>query len=145
MSSDPRDTSPEKEDALGLSIDMLDADRLREWARLLLVHGADITHWSSVPFVASKLQTIATGVEKAVRDIVTLRQGLAEKDAEIAELRAACYEWSAISTRSANREAVLENELATSRVEVTALRAENETLTDKLKAIAVASLPPSSW
>ena len=49
-------------DDLGLSIDMLDVDRLREWARLILVHGADISHWGSVPFVASKMQILATGI-----------------------------------------------------------------------------------
>lgn len=60
-------------DDLGLSIDMLDVDRLRDWARLLLVHGSDISHWASVPFVASKLQILATDLEKAVCDIGTLR------------------------------------------------------------------------
>lgn len=60
-------------DDIGLSIDMMDADRLREWARLLLVHGADISHWGSVPYVASKMQIMATDIEKAVRDIGALR------------------------------------------------------------------------
>lgn len=60
-------------DDLGLTIDMLDVDRLREWARLLLVHGADIGHWGSVAHVAGKMQVIATGIERAVRDIGTLR------------------------------------------------------------------------
>jgi len=65
--------TPRQDDELGLSIDMLDVDRLREWARLLLVHGADIGHWASVPHVAGKMQTMATDLEKAVRDIGTLR------------------------------------------------------------------------
>lgn len=65
------------EDDLGLSIDMLDVDRLREWARLLLVHGADISHWASTTHVARKMQLIATGIEKAVRDIGKLRDLLA--------------------------------------------------------------------
>ena len=56
---------------------MLDVDRLREWARLLLVHGPDISHWGSVPFVASKMQTLATDLEKAIRDIGRLRAGSA--------------------------------------------------------------------
>jgi hypothetical protein len=60
---------------LGLSIDMLDADRLRQYAQNLLTYGPDITHWASVPHVVSKLQTIATGIEKAVRDIGQLRVG----------------------------------------------------------------------
>ena len=60
-------------DDLGLSIDMLDVDRLRDWARLLLTHGPDIGHWGSVTHVAGKMQMIATGIEKAIRDIGTLR------------------------------------------------------------------------
>lgn len=62
-------------DDLGLSIDMLDADRLRDWAQLLLKYGPDISHWGGLPFVVSKMQTIATGIEKAVRDIGVLRAG----------------------------------------------------------------------
>jgi NTP pyrophosphatase (non-canonical NTP hydrolase) len=69
----PRDLRRLVDEDCGLSIDMLDADRLREWARLLLVHGADVSHWGSTAFVASKMQTIATGIEKAVRDIGILR------------------------------------------------------------------------
>ncbi len=74
-------------DDLGLSVDMLDVDRLRDWARLLLVHGADISQWGSVPFVASKMQTLATELEHAIRDIGTLRSALAastqaQKEAE---------------------------------------------------------------
>ena len=61
-------------DDCGLSVDMLDVDRLRDWARLLLVHGPDIGHWGSVPFVVSKMQTLATDLEKAIRDIGTLRE-----------------------------------------------------------------------
>lgn len=64
---------PSDEDDRGLSIDMLDVDRLRDWARLLLVHGADISHWGSVPFVAGKMQIMATSLEKAIRDIGELR------------------------------------------------------------------------
>lgn len=66
-------TTTDAECDLGLTVDMLDVDRLREWARLLLVHGADIGHWGSVPFVAGKMQTLATCLEKAIRDIGTLR------------------------------------------------------------------------
>ena len=63
-----------EDDPIGLSIDMLDVDCLREWARLLLVHGADISHWASVPHVAGKMQILATNIEKAVRDIGKLRE-----------------------------------------------------------------------
>lgn len=60
-------------DDLGLSIDMLDVDRLREWARLILEHGSDMSHWGDRFFVVSKMQMIATGIEKAVREIGELR------------------------------------------------------------------------
>ena len=60
-------------DDVGLHVDMLDVDRLREWARLLLVHGPDIGHWASVPFVAGKMQILATELEKTIKDIGTLR------------------------------------------------------------------------
>lgn len=70
-------------DDIGLSIDMLDVDRLRDWAQKLLVHGSDISHWASVPFVASKLQTIATGMEKAIRDIGAMRETLVRADASV--------------------------------------------------------------
>lgn len=63
---------------IGLSVDMLDVDRLREWARLLLVHGTDLGHWGSVTHVAGKMQLIATGVEKAIEDIGRLRAALSE-------------------------------------------------------------------
>ena len=62
------------EDSTGLHVDMLDVDRLREWARLFLVHGCDISHWGSVPHVAGKLQTLATELEKTIRDIGRLRE-----------------------------------------------------------------------
>lgn len=66
---------------LGLSIDMLDVDRLREWALLLLIHGADIGHWGSVSHVAGKMQMIATSIERAIRDIGALRSLLATERA----------------------------------------------------------------
>jgi hypothetical protein len=72
------------DDAVGLHVDMLDVDRLRDWARLLLVHGADIGHWASVPHLASKMQTLATGLEKTVRDVGILR---GQRDELLAELR----------------------------------------------------------
>lgn len=61
---------------LGLSIDMLDVDRLRDWARLILLYGPDISNWGGTAFVASKMQIMATGMEKAIRDIGTLRAAL---------------------------------------------------------------------
>ncbi len=61
------------DDGLGLHVDMLDVDRLRDWARLLLEHGPDIGQWGSVPFVVSKMQTMATCLEKTIKDVGTLR------------------------------------------------------------------------
>jgi len=81
--SDPLETL---DNDLGLSVDMLDVDRLRDWARLLLTHGADIGHWGSVPHVAGKMQIMATGLEKAIRDIGTLRAQLAATHAAIRAL-----------------------------------------------------------
>lgn len=71
----PRESQPpqEKYDDIGLSIDMLDVDRLRAWAQNLLTHGPDISHWGSVPFVVGKMQAIATGMERAIKDIGVLR------------------------------------------------------------------------
>jgi hypothetical protein len=68
------------EDALGLTIDMLDVDRLRQWANNLLIYGSDISAWGDRVFVAGKMQEIATGVEKAVRDIGVLRSSRASAD-----------------------------------------------------------------
>lgn len=72
---------------LGLSIDMLDVDRLREWARLLLLHGDEINHWcwwGSVPSVASKMQIMATEMEKAIRDIGMLQRAGIITEAKLA-------------------------------------------------------------
>jgi hypothetical protein len=62
------------DDEAGLSIDMLDVDRLRGWAHNILTHGGDISHWASTKFVASKLETIAACMEVAIQDIGTLRR-----------------------------------------------------------------------
>jgi hypothetical protein len=75
------------EDALGLTIDMLDVDRLRQWANNLLIYGSDISAWGDRVFVAGKMQEIATGVEKAVRDIGVLRSSRASADLLAAENR----------------------------------------------------------
>lgn len=64
---------PETEDC-GLSIDMLDADRLRAWADKVEAHGADISHWASCAFVVAELRRIADGVSRAVDDIGSLRK-----------------------------------------------------------------------
>lgn len=72
-----RVTQADLDEGIGLTIDMTYADRLREWARLLLIYGTDISQWESVPFVVSTMQTMATDIEKAIRDIGRLRAALA--------------------------------------------------------------------
>jgi hypothetical protein len=66
--------SEEPLDAVGLSLDMIDADRLRLWANRLEEYGPNITEWGSVEFVVQNMRQIANGIETAVRDIGTLRQ-----------------------------------------------------------------------
>lgn len=69
----PAAATPAPPDDLGLSIDMLDADRLRLWADRISEYGRDITQWGSPAFVVEQLRRIATGIEQAVRDIGVLR------------------------------------------------------------------------
>lgn len=69
----PCAASPADLELLGLSIDMLDADRLRIWAEKIETHGADISHWSSPVFVVKELRRMADGICAAVKDIGTLR------------------------------------------------------------------------
>jgi hypothetical protein len=63
----------EQEESLGLSIDMLDADRLRDWARLIDEFGYDISNWGDRAFISAQLRRIADGVAQTVRDVGTLR------------------------------------------------------------------------
>jgi hypothetical protein len=88
------------QDDLGLSIDMLDVDRLRTWANNILVYGSDISQWGDRVFVAGKMQQIATGIEKAVRDIGVLRSaslgsGSPTRRAQTESLTACryCHKW----------------------------------------------------
>ena len=118
--SDPLSAPPATpRDDLGLSIDMLDVDRLREWARLLLLHGHEINHWcwwGSIPSVAGKMQIMATEMEKAIKDIGVLRAAvpaalaepqereelsilLRSANAEIKQLR---HEWSVMARACGN-------------------------------------------
>lgn len=73
---------------LGLHIDMLDVDRLREWARLILEYGSDISHWGDRFHVASKMQTMATCMEKEIRDVGLLRAWAKSWPADYAALAA---------------------------------------------------------
>jgi hypothetical protein len=77
LSAPSSPTSPTAEtlnDSTGLSIDMSDADRLRAWADLIDIHGADLTRWGRVAFVVTTLRAMANGVEQAVRDLGALRK-----------------------------------------------------------------------
>lgn len=60
-------------DDLGLSIDMLDVDRLREWARLLLAAPCTSSPLGRAVHVAGQMQILATNLERAIRDIGALR------------------------------------------------------------------------
>lgn len=76
----PTDAAPPAPEAappqpeLGLNVDMVDVDRLRDWARNLLVHGADVSHWASVTHLVSRMQILATALEKEIRDVGELRK-----------------------------------------------------------------------
>ncbi len=74
-------------DDIGLSIDMLDADRLRQWADNIEVHGGDVTYWASMLFLVTKLREIADNVAEAVRDIGTLRQERSDLLAQLQQAR----------------------------------------------------------
>lgn len=65
--------SPLEEDALGLSVDMLDVDRLKKWADNIETHGPDLTHWASPAFVAGWLRGLADRLDTTVREIGILR------------------------------------------------------------------------
>lgn len=58
---------------VGVNVDMLDVDRLREWARLIDTFGPDITHWGQPQFVATKMRDIADRLETEVREVGQLR------------------------------------------------------------------------
>jgi hypothetical protein len=66
-------TDDKRIDAIGLSIDMLDVDRMRHWSEKITAHGADISHWTSVAYAANWLNGFADRLAQAVRDIGVLR------------------------------------------------------------------------
>lgn len=70
----PEALTPEEWDDIGLSIDMTDVDRLRQWANNLLGYGPDVTHWASVPHLVNRMQVMATEMEKAIAAIGRLRR-----------------------------------------------------------------------
>ena len=71
---DDLDRAEQTSDDLGLSIDMLDVDRLKMWADRIETYGDRITEWGSPQFVAEKMRDIASRMEEAIRDIGKLRR-----------------------------------------------------------------------
>src|SRR5690348_4708725 len=68
------ETAPDAADNdIGLSVDMLDVDRLKSWASLIEIHGNDISHWAQAAFVVSWLREFAGRLDATVRDVGTLR------------------------------------------------------------------------
>lgn len=70
--SEREGVSPQPDD-LGLSIDMLDADRLLKWAENIESCGPDITRWGSTVSIAQKCRELSANIAQAVRDIGALR------------------------------------------------------------------------
>lgn len=62
-------------DDLGLNVDMLDVDRLRDWARLI---ERDTQH----TFIAHNLSDLAGRLEQEIRDVGELRKQLREAQSE---------------------------------------------------------------
>lgn len=63
----------QKKNDLGLSIDMLDVDRLRKWADNFETYGPDVTHWGGRAWIIEKLREMAGRLESTIRDIGKLR------------------------------------------------------------------------
>lgn len=74
MPNDPND--------LGLSLDMLDVDRLRTWAEKIETHGPMLTHWASPSFLVDRMRDIATRLETAIHEIGALRESATPQNAE---------------------------------------------------------------
>lgn len=68
-------------DALGLSVDMLDVDRLRVWATNVETYGSELSQWGSPGFVVAWIRGLADRLETTVRDIGVLRTRPAVDDA----------------------------------------------------------------
>ena len=68
--------SPQPQDVgdLGLSFDMIDVDRLRQWALNFDTYGPDLTHWTSLGYLPQAMRAIAGKLDQAVREIGTLRR-----------------------------------------------------------------------
>lgn len=70
-------------DDLGLSIDMLDSDRLGQWA----ANGSNISEWASKGWLINELQRLSGAIGVAVKDIGSLRAQVAALRAEKATQR----------------------------------------------------------
>jgi hypothetical protein len=69
----PRAPLEPREDEIGLSVDMLDVDRLRKWAENVETYGPDLTLWAYPQFVSEWLRGLADRLDTTVRDIGVLR------------------------------------------------------------------------
>lgn len=76
---------------IGLSIDMIDADRLRAWGRNIVQHGDRITEWGSTHFVSQECQRLADAIAEAVTDIGQLRAEITRLSQRVRELE---QEWA---------------------------------------------------
>lgn len=71
-SSSPAALSAEQAKELGLNVDMLDVDRLRDWARLV-EDDPLVTRWGSPQFVAGKMRDIADRLAVEIKEVGQLR------------------------------------------------------------------------
>jgi hypothetical protein len=71
---------PGESSDLGLSLDMLDVDRLRKWAENIETYGPDLREWGAGLFIVGKLRDIAEDIETAIKDVGTLRAALALRE-----------------------------------------------------------------
>ncbi len=71
---------PQGPSSLGLSVDMLDVDRLRDWARNIDTHGPNLMQWGSPSFLVDRLSDMANRLETTVREIGILRKAAPGSD-----------------------------------------------------------------
>jgi hypothetical protein len=65
-----------------LSLDMIDVDRLRNWADNFDLFGADVTNWADVRFLHVTLRGLADNIETTVRLIGSARAALSSNRCE---------------------------------------------------------------
>ena len=68
LSAGPTDDNP-----IGLSVDMLDADRLAQWAINIDRYGSNLAEWTDRRWLVNELQRLSKAVADVVRDVGVLR------------------------------------------------------------------------